>query len=233
MNYGDIATTLFLSLRIAIIATAVNLPLAVAFGYLLAKTQFRGKAILDGALNLPLVMPPVTTGYLLLLVLGRRGLLGSMLFSRFGVSVAFTTAAAVLAAMVVSFPLVVRSVRLSLEMVDPRLERAALTLGAGRLSVFWRVTLPIVLPGILNGAILGFARSLGEFGATITFAGNIAGKTRTIPLSVYSLLQVPGREREAALLVTLSVVVSFLAMFLSASYSRRMERARAFERSGS
>jgi len=219
-------TIILLSIRIGLTATALNLPAALLLVYWMTRHDFRGKNILDGLINLPLVMPPVTTGYILLLVLGRRGMIGGALFSLFGLRVAFTTAAAVIASMVVSFPLIFRSIRISMEMVDPRLEKAALTLGAGRKSVFLRITLPLVLPGVINGVVLGFARSLGEFGATITFAGNIQGITRTIPLSVYSLLQVPGREKEAGLLVLISILISFGAMFISAYLNSRLRKGR-------
>ncbi len=215
MNTTAIFTTVLLSVKIGIIATACNLPVALFLVYILSRYSFPGKTLVDGIINLPLVMPPVTTGYLLLFVLGKRGLIGSVLFSAFGIRIAFTQAAAVLASMVVSFPLITRSIRISMEMIDPRLEQAACTLGANRFETFRRVTLPLVFPGVVNGLILGFARSMGEFGATVTFAGSIAGETRTIPLSVYSLLQVPGKEKEAAMLVGVSVVISFMAMFLS------------------
>jgi len=221
VNGADIFDTLGLSLKVGLLATLLNLPVALGVVYLLVNGRFRGKDLLEGFISLPLVMPPVTTGYVLLFILGKRGLVGSVLFSLFGIRIAFTTAAAVIASMTVSFPLIVRSIRLSMDMVDVRLERAAMTLGADRISVFFRVTLPLILPGILNGAVLGFARSMGEFGATMTFAGNIKGETRTIPLSVYSLLQIPGRENDAALLVVISLVVSFGAMFFSSRLSRK------------
>ncbi len=181
MNGTDVIDTLILSLKVGLLATLFNLPAALGTVYLLVNGRFRGKDILEGLISLPLVMPPVTTGYVLLFLLGKRGLIGSVLFSLFGWRIAFTTAAAVIASMTVSFPLIVRSIRLSMEMVDVRLERAAMTLGADRLSIFLRITLPLILPGIINGAVLGFARSMGEFGATMTFAGNIKGATRTIP----------------------------------------------------
>ena len=209
--------TILLSLNIGVISTAANLPLAVGAVFVLTRFDFRGKTIVDGLINLPLVMPPVTTGYLLLIVFGKNGLIGSVLFDAFGIRIAFTTAAAVLASMVVSFPLIVKNIKVSMEMVDTRLEKAAMTLGAGRVAAFFRVTLPLIKPGILSGMIVGFARSLGEFGATMTFAGNIQGETRTIPLSVYSFLQIPGKEKEAALLVAISICISFLAMLLSNS----------------
>ncbi len=222
MSGADILSTVLLSLKIGVLATALNLPAALALVYLLNRYEFRGKTVLEGVVNLPLVMPPVTTGYLLLFILGKHGLLGGMLFRAFGLRIAFSAAAAVLASMVVSFPLVTRSIRISMEMVDPRLERAAFTLGAGRIHVFFRITLPLMLPGIVNGMILGFARSLGEFGATMTFAGNIKGSTRTIPLSVYSMLQIPGREREAGLLVLISIGISFAALFLSSMLNTKL-----------
>ncbi len=217
-------STVLLSLKFAAIATAVNIPAAAAVQYFLSNHDFRGKFLVDGIINLPLVMPPVTTGYLLLIILGRKGLIGSLLYSVFGIRIAFTPAAAVIAAMVVSFPLIIRSIKVSLEMMDKRLEDAALTLGAGRFSVFMRVTLPIILPGLINGAILGFARSLGEFGATVTFAGNIEGETRTIPLSVYSYLQVPGKEKEAAGLVVISIFISLAAMLLSSIVNKKRDK---------
>jgi len=226
LNTSEITTILLLSIRIGLTATILNLPVALVLVYWMTRHDFRGKSILDGLINLPLVMPPVTTGYILLLVLGKRGLVGSTLFSLFGVRVAFTTAAAVIASMVVSFPLIFRSIRISMEMVDPRLEKAALTLGADRRSVFMRITLPLVLPGVINGVVLGFARSLGEFGATITFAGNIQGVTRTIPLSVYTLLQIPGRENDAGLLVLFSILISFGAMFMTAYLNSKLQKGR-------
>ncbi len=215
MNAAAIYTTVLLSIKIGVIATACNLPVALFLVYVLSRYSFPGKTLMDGFINLPLVMPPVTTGYLLLFILGKHGLIGSVLFSAFGLRLAFTRLAAVLASMVVSFPLITRSIRISMDMVDPRLEQAACTLGANRFETFRRVTLPLVFPGVVNGLILGFARSMGEFGATVTFAGSIAGETRTIPLSVYALLQVPGKERDAAMLVGVSILISFLAMFLS------------------
>lgn len=214
-------STVLLSVKIGLIAAAINIPIAVAAEYLLTRYAFRGRTLIDGIINLPLVMPPVTTGYLLLIILGKNGIIGSALYSTFGIRIAFTGAAAVIAAMVVSFPLIARSVKISLEMVDRKLEDAAMTMGAGRMSVFLRVTLPLILPGLLNGAVLGFARSLGEFGATITFAGNIDGITRTIPLSVYSFLQIPGREAGAAKLVAVSVLISFGAIFLSSTINSK------------
>jgi molybdate transport system permease protein len=214
-------STILLSIKFGLIAAAVNIPAAVGIEYLLTRFNFKGKLIIEGIINLPLVMPPVTTGYLLLIILGKNGFIGSLLFRAFGIRIAFSGAAAVLAAMVVSFPLIARSIKISMEMLDPKLESAALTLGAGRISLFFRITLPLILPGLLNGAVLGFARSLGEFGATMTFAGNIEGVTRTIPLSVYSMLQIPGRENDAAKLVAVSIIISFAAIFLSSLLSKK------------
>jgi molybdate transport system permease protein len=165
-------------------------------------------------------MPPVTTGYILLVVLGRRGWIGRYLEEWFDVSIPFTLAAPVLASAIVSFPLVVRAIRVAMEMVDPALEEAAETLGAGPFRRFFTITMPLAVPGILGGAVLGFARSLGEFGATITFAGNIAGETRTLPLAVYTMMQIPGREASAFRLVLISICVSFLALFAGNLLSR-------------
>jgi molybdate transport system permease protein len=227
MKSIDVIHTVLLSLKIGCISTAANLPLALAVVYLLTRCNFKGKTLVDGLVNLPLVMPPVTTGYLLLILLGKKGLIGSYLYAWFGIRIAFTTTAAVMASMVVSFPLVTRNIKVSMEMVDPKLEQAALTLGAGKLSVFFRVTLPLIFPGIISGLIIGFARSLGEFGATMTFAGNIQGQTRTIPLSVYSYLQIPGKERESAILVLISIIISFTAMFVSSLYTRVIQKRRS------
>lgn len=225
MNAPLWSSVVLLSIKVALLATVLNLPAGLLISYALTRCTFKGKAVLEGIIQLPLVMPPVTTGYLLLLILGREGLLGAPLFQLFGIRIAFTTAAAVLAAMVVSFPLLVRSIRLSMDMVDPRYESAGNTLGAGKWEVFRRITFPLILPGILNGAVLGFARSLGEFGATMIFAGNLQGKTRTIPLAVYSALQVPGKEREAILLVAFSASISFIALFLSSRIKPLQQRA--------
>ena len=220
MDPSEVAAAVVLSVKIGLMATLVNVPAAMIAASVLTRRKFAGRTIVDGLINLPLVMPPVTTGYLLLLLLGKKGLIGAVLFDRFGIRIAFTTTAAVIASMVVSFPLVFRSLRISLEMLDKKMEDAARTLGAGRIAVFFRVTLPLILPGAVSGAVLGFARSLGEFGATMTFAGNIRGETRTIPLSVYSLLQIPGRERDAGVLVLISIAISFAALFLSSVLNR-------------
>lgn len=215
-----------LSVKVALACTLVTVPLAVAAGYLLARRRFWGKSVVESLFHLPLVMPPVTTGYLLLLLLGSRSPLGGWLESAFGIRIAFSYTAAVIAAAVVSFPLAVRAVRTAMEMVDPGLEEASRLLGASRLKTFFRITMPLALPGILSGAILSFARSLGEFGATITFAGNIAGETQTLPLAIYALMQVPGKEEATLRLVLVSVMISLAAMLLSEWYLQKMKHDR-------
>jgi len=215
---------LALSLRVALWGLAVSLPLAVAVAWLLARREFPGKALLNGVVHLPLVLPPVVTGYLLLLALGRNGPVGALLEDWFGVTVAFRWTGAAVAAAVMAFPVVVRPIRLSIEAVDRRLEAAAATLGAGRVRVFATVTLPLALPGILAGAILGFAKSLGEFGATITFVSNIPGETRTLALAIYSFLQVPGGEAAALRLTAIAVAVSLVALIASEWVARRLAR---------
>lgn len=191
---------------------------------MLARHSFYGKSIVESVLHLPLVMPPVTTGYLLLLVLGTRGIAGKWLFEFFGIRLAFTFPAAVIASVVVSFPLMVRSVRTAMEMVDGKIEQASATLGAGRVRTFFMITIPMALPGIISGAILSFARSLGEFGATISFAGNIEGETQTLPLAIYTSMQIPGSEGTTLRLVLVSVFVSFCAMMLSEWIIKRMRQ---------
>lgn len=211
---------LVLSLRVSLVAVAASLPAAVALGWLLARRRFAGRMILDGLLNLPLVMPPVVTGFLLLVLFGRNGWIGGPLDRWFGLSFAFRWQGASLAAAVVSFPLFVRAIRISMEAVDPRLEQAARTLGASPVRVFREITLPLALPGLLAGAVLAFARSMGEFGATITFVGNIAGETRTLPLAVHSLLERPGGEPGAWRLLIISVAVSFAALMSHEAVAR-------------
>lgn len=209
------------------VAAACALSLAVPgilFGWLLARVRFRGRSVMDAILHAPLVMPPVVTGYLLLVLLGRRGIVGGWLFQHFGVSFAFTQKAAVIASAVMALPLMVRSVRLAVELVDRRLEEAARTLGAGPVRTFATVTLPLAFPGVLTGLVLSFARSLGEFGATIVFAGNIQGETRTLPLAVYSCLQVPGGEGAAFRLVVISIALALGALVLSEWLARRATR---------
>lgn len=214
-----------LSLGVAIYSSLISLPFALLFGYLLARKQFPGKSIIESILHLPLVMPPVTTGYLLLLILGTRGFIGQWLFKSFGIKLAFSFEAAVIASVIVSFPLIVRSIRTAIEMVDPGLEDASRILGVGKFKTFFRITAPLAAPGIVSGTILAFARSLGEFGATITFAGNIAGETQTLPLAVFAYMQVPGKEIETLRLVLVSVLISLVAMVLSELYIKKMKRA--------
>ena len=217
-------TAFSLSLQVAVICSLLSLPIALPLGYGLARHSFYGKSVVESILHLPLVMPPVTTGYLLLLVLGTRGIVGKWLYELFGIRLAFSFSAAVIASVVVSFPLMVRSVRTAMEMVDGKVEQASATLGVGRVRTFFLVTIPMALPGIISGAILSFARSLGEFGATITFAGNIQGETQTLPLAIYTCMQIPGSEGATLRLVLVSVLASFIAMILSEMVIKRMRR---------
>lgn len=207
-----------LSVQVALYCSLISLPIALLLGYQLARRQFYGKTLVESLVNLPLVMPPVTTGYLLLLLFGSSSGLGQWMRANLGLQIAFSFYAAVLASVVVSLPLVVRSIRTSMEMIDTGLEEASRILGAGKLKTFWKITLPLALPGIVSGTVLGFARSLGEFGATITFAGNIAGETQTLPLAIYAYMQTPGKEVPTLRLVLCSVLLSFLAMGLSEWY---------------
>ena len=215
---------LTLSLKISLVAVAASLPLGIATAWLLARKEFAGKSLLDGFIHLPLVLPPVVIGYLLLVVMGRRGALGSWLYDTFGVSFSFSWKGAALASAVVAFPLLVRAVRLSIELVDKKLEQAARTLGASPWRVFFTITLPLIAPGILSGLVLAFARSLGEFGATITFVSNIPGETQTIPLAMFAFLETPGAEESVARLCIISVVIALLSLFGSEWLSRRMKR---------
>ncbi len=214
-----------LSLRVALWCVALSLPLAIAVAWVLARLDFPGKVVVDGIVHLPLVLPPVVVGYGLLLLLGRRGPLGAWLYDVFGITVAFTWEGAVVASAVMAFPLMVRAIRLSIEAVDQGLESAARTLGSTPLGVFFSITVPLAWPGILTGMVLGFARSLGEFGATITFVSNIPGETRTLPLALFGLTQVPGSEGAALRLVVLSTMLAFVALVGSELAARRI-RAR-------
>ncbi len=211
-----------LSLRVAVWAVACSLPLGVFTAWLLARREFPGKTLLNGLVHLPLIVPPVVVGYLLLVVLGRRGVVGAWLYDVFGISVAFTWKGAAIASAVMAFPLMVQAIRLSLETVDRRLEEAARTLGAGPAWVFLSVTLPLISPGILTGSILAFARSLGEFGATITFVSNIPGETRTLPLALFTLTQTPSGDVGALRLVAISVVLALAALIASQILARRV-----------
>ncbi len=210
-----------LSLQVSFWATLISLPLGVFVAYALARWSFPGKQILNGIVHLPLILPPVVTGYLLLLTLGTRGPVGSLL-AEFGIVLAFRWTGAALAAGIMAFPLMVRAIRLSIEAVDPKLEQASATLGASPVWVFLTVTLPMTLPGIVAGVILAFAKAMGEFGATITFVSNIPGQTRTIPSAIYAFLQVPGGEGSAMKLVIVSVVVAMAALLLSETIGRRV-----------
>ena len=213
-----------LSLRVAFWATVVSLPFGVVVAYALARWEFWGRQVLNGLVHLPLILPPVVTGYVLLLTFGRRGYAGQVLEDWFGIVLAFRWTGAVLAAAVMAFPLMVRAIRLAIEAVDPRLEEAAGTLGASRLWVFATVTLPLILPGIVAGAILAFAKAMGEFGATITFVSNIPGQTQTLPSAIYAFLQVPGGEAQALRLVLVAVGVAMGALLLSEWVGRAVAR---------
>jgi molybdate transport system permease protein len=213
-----------LSLRIASVAMLGSLPFGILMAWLLARVSFPGRAIVDGLVHLPLVMPPVVTGYLLLLAFGRRGPIGQFLENTFGIVLAFNWTGAALAAAIMGFPLLVRAIRLSIEAIDPGLESAASTLGANRFVVFVSITLPLMLPGILAGAVLSFARALGEFGATITFVGNIPGLTQTIPTAIYTYTQVPGGETAALRLTVIAIVIAFAALLASEALARHVGR---------
>jgi molybdate transport system permease protein len=204
-----------LSLRVALWGVLASLPVALALAMLLARAEFPGKALVDGIVSLPLVLPPVVVGYLLLVAFGRNGPIGGFLENQLGIVLAFRWTGAALAAAVMGLPLAVRAMRQAIEAVDRRLEDAAATLGAGTGAVFVTVTLPLILPGILNGLVLAFARSLGEFGATITFVSSIPGETQTLPLAIYNLTQVPGGDAAAWRLCMLSIVLSLCALMLS------------------
>ncbi|BDW85377.1 molybdate ABC transporter permease [Roseicyclus marinus] len=214
----------FLSLRVSFWATVVSLPFGIFTAYALARWRFPGKQILNGLVHLPLILPPVVTGYLLLMTFGRRGPVGEFLESWFGIVFAFRWTGAALAAGIMAFPLMVRAIRLAIEAVDPKLEQAAGTLGATRSWVFLTVTLPLILPGIIAGAILAFAKAMGEFGATITFVSNIPGQTQTLPSAIYTFLQVPGGEDDAARLVIVAIVIAMAALLLSEWISRAVAR---------
>ena len=213
-----------LSLRVASVAAVVSLPFGMAVAYLLARGRFPGRALVDALVYLPLVMPPVVTGYLLLLTFGRRGPVGALLERTFGIILAFRWTGAALAAAIMGFPLMVRAMRLSIETIDRRLEAAAATLGANRAIVLATITLPLALPGILAGLVLSFARALGEFGATITFVGNIPGITQTIPSAIYTDIQTPGGDLAALRLTAIAVAIAFAALLASEALARRATR---------
>ena len=223
----DAWVAIILSFKVAAVATLWGVPVATAFALLLARGNFPGKALLDGIIHLPLVLPPVVTGYALLLLLGRKGLIGAFLDQHFGIVFAFRWTGAVVAAVVMSLPIIVRAIRLSIEAVDTRLEQASGTLGAGRIATFFLVTPPLSLPGILVGATLGFAKSLGEFGATITFVSNIPGETRTIASAIYTASQSPDGDAEALLLSIIAAGIGLAALVASEIIARRFRSARS------
>jgi molybdate transport system permease protein len=214
-------TAIELSLRVSVVATAFALPFGIAIGWLLARKDFWGKTLLDGIVYLPLVLPPVVTGYLLLISFGRRGLIGAFLAEYFGIVFSFRWTGAALSCGIMGFPLMVRPIRLALEAIDRRLEDAASTLGAGRFWVVLTITLPLALPGVIAGAVMCFARALGEFGATITFVSNIPGETQTISAAIYTLLQVPDGEAAAGRLVLVAIALALAALIASEWFARR------------
>ncbi len=220
-------TAVRLSLQVAAVATLASLPLGIAAALLLARGRFPGKMLLDGLVHLPLVLPPVVTGYALLLLFGRRGPIGAWLEQSFGIVFSFRWTGAALACAVMGFPLMVRAIRLSIEAIDARLEQAAGTLGASPPLVFLTVTLPLALPGVLAGAVLCFAKALGEFGATITFVSNIPGETQTIPAAIYNYTQAPGGDSGALRLSIVAVTIALGALLASELLARRAARTRA------
>jgi molybdate transport system permease protein len=217
-------TAVALSLRVSLVATLASLPFGVLVALALARGRFPGRTLLDGLVHLPLVLPPVVTGYVLLLLFGRKGAIGAFLDQSFGIVFAFRWTGAALAAAVMGFPLMVRAIRLAIEAVDPGLERAAGTLGAGPVMVFLTVTLPLAAPGVLAGAVLGFAKALGEFGATITFVSSIPGETRTIPAAIYAFTQVPGGDAGALRLSLVAAAIALGALVISELLARRVRR---------
>lgn len=219
---ADEWAAVFLSLKVSLWAVLVSLPFGLLTAHALARWRFPGRQLLNGLVHLPLILPPVVTGYLLLLSFGRKGMIGQLLDQWFGIVLAFRWTGAVLAAAIMAFPLMVRAMRLAIEAVDPKLEQASATLGASRFWVWLTVTLPLILPGVIAGAILAFAKAMGEFGATITFVSNIPGQTRTLPSAIYSFLQVPGGEAGAARLVWVAIIIAMLALLLSEWVSRRV-----------
>ncbi len=212
---------LILSLKVGSYAVLWLIPLGIILAWLLSRREFFGKSILDSLIHLPLVLPPVVIGYLLLISLGRRGPIGSWLYEHFGLVFSFNWKGAVVACVVVALPLMVRSVRLSLDSVDPKLEHAASTLGASPFKVFMTITLPLTIPGIITGTMLSFARSLGEFGATISFVSNIPGETQTIPLAMYNFIETPGAEMQAARLCIISIVLALSTLMISEWLNRK------------
>jgi molybdate transport system permease protein len=221
---ADESEALRLSLAVATRSVLLSLPPAIGLAWLLTRRRFPGRTLLDALVHLPLVLPPVAVGYLLLLLFGSRGMIGGWLLRTFGIELVFTRNGAALATAVMSFPLMIRAIRISLETVDGGLEQAARTLGAGGLDRFISVTLPLMLPGVLAGGITAFSAALGEFGAVITFVSNIPGETRTLPLALYTALQSPGGEHEAARLAALSLLLGLGGLLLSEWFARRVRR---------
>ncbi len=216
---------ILLSLKVATLSTALIIPIGTYLGWLFSRKKFAGKSLLDGIVNIPLVLPPVVTGYLLLFLLGPSGFIGQFLKEWFGINLAFTWWAAVIASAVVSFPLLMRAVRVAVDSVDEKLEDAGRMLRASESSVFFKITLPLSANGIIAGSVLAFARALGEFGATIIFAGNIFGKTQTIPLAVFTYFNQPDGTEKATILLIVSVVISYLSILLNELMLRRMKNA--------
>lgn len=206
---------IILSLKVSTVAVIISLPFGIFMAWLLVRVRFPGKSLLDSIIHLPLVLPPVVVGYLLLISMGRRGFIGEWLYNWFGFSFTFSWRGAALASAVVAFPLMVRAIRLALEAVDQRMEQAARILGASPIRVFFTITLPLSMPGIIAGIVLAFARSLGEFGATITFVSNIPGETRTIPLAMYTLIETPGAEMDAARLCVIAIILALVSLMAS------------------
>lgn len=215
---------IYLSLKIASLSILFALPFAIAIAWLLARKNFWGKNLLNGIIHLPLVLPPVVIGYLLLILMAKKGAIGQWLWQWFGFSFSFSWRGAVLASMVMAFPLMVRAIRLSFEAIDPKLEQAARTLGASPLRVFFTLNLPLSFVGIISGAVLGFARSLGEFGATITFVSNIPKETQTIPAALYTFIETPNGELAAARLCMVAIVISLVALFCSEWLAQRQQK---------
>ncbi|MCW8346002.1 molybdate ABC transporter permease subunit [Vibrio sp. ZSDZ65] len=221
---------LWLSLKVASVAIIWLIPIGIFFAWILSKKTFVGKSLLDSLIHLPLVLPPVVVGYLLLISMGRQGFIGQHLYQWFGISFSFSWKGAVLACIVVALPLMVRSIRLSMDSVDHKLEQAARTLGASPLRVFCTITLPLIIPGVISGTMLAFARSLGEFGATISFVSNIPGETQTIPLAMYNFLETPGAEAAAMRLCIISIVVSLASLWFAEGLNRWTQKRLGVQR---
>lgn len=217
-------SALLLSIKVSTTAVIFLLPVGIFFAWVLVKKEFYGKKLLDSFIHLPLVLPPVVIGYILLLTMGRQGVFGKFLYEQFGLVFSFNWKGAALASAVVALPLMVRSIRLSLINVDPKLEQAARTLGASPVKVFFTITLPLVLPGLITGAMLCFARSLGEFGATISFVANIPNQTQTLPLAMYNFIQTPGAEFQAARLCVISIVIALVSLLCSEWLTQKTQK---------